>query len=463
MRSNGSAALAQSDLRSGLTTRFPWWGAAGALILGLGLWALAGDIERWNAVWYVPAWYGYLLMLDATIFRLQGHSFLSGRRRELLAMMLWSVPFWLLFEAFNLRLKNWYYVFALRSTAAGAVVAALAFATVLPACFFHAELVRALGWFDRVRCPRLRVSRKMLCFLLACGILSIAAPLFLPRYAFWLVWGATLWIPTVVSYRAGALSLLGDLEAGRCGRILGLLAGGLLAGLVWEAFNYWARCKWIYTVPGFEGRKLLEMPLLGFGGFPILAVGAFGFYSMVCHFLRGGRSWEVSGRQTVRAVARGRYAAAVFVSLLASVLVEFAMLGMTVRSRRPLLAELEGLSPRSIARLRSGGIPTPERLYRAIRAEGAAALAVRTSIERERLERAYRHAALALHKGMGPQAAELLRAAGVSGVADLVSVEPRDLYDRLCWISRREGQSPPRLAEVAVWVGAARISGVPRR
>ncbi|HSS44210.1 MAG TPA: hypothetical protein VLO07_02625, partial [Thermoanaerobaculia bacterium] len=67
-------------MTGGSRTRFPWWGTAGAIILGFGLWALVGDLERWNAVWYVPAWYGYLLMLDATIFRLQGHSFLSHRR-----------------------------------------------------------------------------------------------------------------------------------------------------------------------------------------------------------------------------------------------------------------------------------------------------------------------------------------------------------------------------------------------
>ncbi|MGH9317919.1 MAG: DUF4332 domain-containing protein, partial [Thermoanaerobaculia bacterium] len=317
--------------------------------------------------------------------------------------------------------------------------------------------------FDRVRCRRLRVNRGVLHFLLFCGIFSIAAPLLLPRYAFWLIWGATLWVPTVFNYRAGALSLLTDLEAGRCRRILCLLAGGVLAGLVWETFNYWARCKWIYTVPGFEGWKLLEMPLLGFGGFPILALGAFGFYSMVCHFLRGGRSWEVSGRQMVRATARGRYAVAVLVSLSASIFVHLATLQTTVRSRRPLLEELEGLSPQFVVRLRSARIPTPERLYRAIRAEGVASVALRSSTETGRLERAYRHAALALHKGMGPQAAELLQAVGISSVADLVSADSRDLFDRLCRIADREGRSPPRLAEVAVWVRAARNSGIPRR
>src|SRR5881409_3341029 len=95
---------------------FPWVvGSVGSLILAAGFLALVNDVERWNAIWYVPAWYGYLLVLDACIFRLQGHSFLSHRRRELAAMLFWSVPFWFVFEAYNLVLKNWYYVFVLRT------------------------------------------------------------------------------------------------------------------------------------------------------------------------------------------------------------------------------------------------------------------------------------------------------------------------------------------------------------
>src|SRR6185295_7005280 len=69
--------------------------------------------------------------------------------------------------------------------------------------------------------------------------------------------------------------------AGRPGRLLRLLFGGLWAGAVWETLNYWARTKWIYTVPGFEDWKVFEMPLAGFGGFPPLALSAFAFFALV--------------------------------------------------------------------------------------------------------------------------------------------------------------------------------------
>ena len=55
------AGRAEPRLRS----RFPLWGVAGFALFGLGLWALAADLEAWNAIWYLPAWYGYLLVLDA--------------------------------------------------------------------------------------------------------------------------------------------------------------------------------------------------------------------------------------------------------------------------------------------------------------------------------------------------------------------------------------------------------------
>jgi len=78
--------------------RFAPWGALGIVLFALGLWALAADLEAWNTVWYLPAWYGYLLVVDAVIYARRGSSFLSDRRGELAAMMLWSLPFWLVFR-----------------------------------------------------------------------------------------------------------------------------------------------------------------------------------------------------------------------------------------------------------------------------------------------------------------------------------------------------------------------------
>ncbi len=36
-------------------TRWPFWGTAGLLLLGAGIWALVEDVPVANVVWYLPA------------------------------------------------------------------------------------------------------------------------------------------------------------------------------------------------------------------------------------------------------------------------------------------------------------------------------------------------------------------------------------------------------------------------
>lgn len=434
-----------SETENGSGARWPWWTIAGLLILAAGLGILVRDVEAWNTAWYVPAWYGYLLLLDGWLYRLAGRSFVSHRRRELGAMLFWSLPFWFLFEAYNLVLQNWYYVFVPRSPAVEAVLSALAFATVLPACLFHAEALEALGVRD-LRWRPWRVGRGLRLTWLGLGVASVAAPLVWPRHAFPLVWGAVLWLPDLANERAGAPSLLGDLGQGRSGRVTRLLLGGLWAGVVWELCNYWARCKWIYTVPGFEDWKLFEMPLAGFLGFPVFALAAFASFTSIRR-LRGRR------------LAVAAVAAVVF-----SAVVHDTVWRQPHHPRRPLLAELAGVDARAALALRDAGLPTPERFYAAAEAEGTASLARRLGLDPAALEQARRHAALALHKGMGTENAALLLAAGVGDVPALAAADAEALVARLAEAAARQGVAPPRPPAVKVWVRAARWSGgVPRR
>jgi hypothetical protein len=260
-----------------------------------------------------------------------------------------------------------------------------------------------------------------------------------------MVWGATLGLPEVANYRSGAPSLLRDLEEGRRTRLLRLLLGGLLAGAVWETLNFWARTKWIYTVPGFESWKLLEMPLAGFGGFPALALSGFAYYSFVSR-LRG------NGRRLAGGAA-----------LLFAVWASVAALDRNVQSVRPVLSDLPSFDASAVRQLRAAGIPTPERLDRAVRRDGLAAVAARTGVAADVLDRAGREASLAVHKGMGIRAARLLEAAGVRSVADLAASDSDALTARLRRIAAERGETPPRPEYVRVWIRAASPDGRPRR
>ena len=447
-------AVAPAGARAGR----PWWGLAGFALLLTGLWLLAADAPAWNTTWYLFGWYGWLLVLDALLAR-HGRSWLAGpRRRELPAMMLWSIPFWYLYEAFNLRLQNWYYVFALRDDLAQLLVSLLAFATVFPACLMHAELAAAFWPAGGDAPPRPRpLGAPAIAAIALLGAASVAAPLLWPRWAFPLVWGATLWLPELACRRLGAPSTLAELESGRPQRLLQLLAGGLIAGLVWELLNFWARCKWIYTVPFFDRLKLFEMPLLGFLGFPPLAVGAAATWSLLSFLLMRERG---AGRP---AAGRALHAALLAAALAASAGVYLAVLRRTVESRRPVLGELVALDAANAAKLAAAGLETPERLERAVARRGIEGVAAATGVPVGRLAPAARHAALALHKGLGAPRARLLLAAGVARVEDLGRADPARLAARLAQLARASGEDPPRRAEVAVWVAAARGRSRPVR
>jgi hypothetical protein len=197
------------------------------------------------------------------------------------------------------------------------------------------------------------------------------------------------------------------------------------------------------------------MPLAGFLGFPVLALSAFSYYALVSRLSRREALRSSSGRARL-AVALALAAALVAASYR-------AMLSQTVRSRRPVLTELPGLGREAASRLRAHGIETPERLERARRLDRMGEIARRTRIPAGSLESAGRHAALALHKGMGTPAARLLESVGIATVGELVLAGPEPLHARLRLAARKARATPPRLSEVKVWVRAARITGRPRR
>ena len=72
--------------------------------------------------------------------------------------------------------------------------------------------------------------------------------------------------------------MLADFRAGRSDRLINLALSGLLCGVLWEFWNYWAGAKWYYTVPIMENLKVFEMPVPGYLGFPAFAFECFTMY-----------------------------------------------------------------------------------------------------------------------------------------------------------------------------------------
>ena len=82
------------------------------------------------------------------------------------------------------------------------------------------------------------------------------------------VWLGFIFLLDPLNAKHGAESLRGDLRAQHPWRLVNLLVAGLVCGLLWECWNYWAYTKWVYTVPVPPDIKLFEMPLAGYLGFP---------------------------------------------------------------------------------------------------------------------------------------------------------------------------------------------------
>ena len=240
--------------------------------------------------WHTPiAWTGYILFVDGLVYERRGSSWLTTDRREFVFLAVASIPLWLVFEGYNLLIRNWHYINLPENPVVRYAGFAWAFATISPAIFVTAELIAALRSArtgvrveDRTaRAPRrerdardyalVAAGAAMLLWPIAWPSPYLAAPVFL---------GFVFLLDPINAWR-GDPSLLGDIRRGEWSRMQNILAGGFVCGVLWEFWNYWARAKWIYTVPIFGDVKIFEMPVLGYFGFPPFALECFAMYVFV--------------------------------------------------------------------------------------------------------------------------------------------------------------------------------------
>jgi len=256
-----------------------------AIILALAGWAVGlwGIISGQKAILqylYFFAWYPYIVFLDGLLFRLQGQSWLLNQPRALLQMFFWSTSVWLIFEALNLVLKNWGYVAVLPIGWVRWGGYVLAFATVLPGVLLTAQVLDALGAFQGLKARPFTLGAWQPVSLLV-GTAFLVLPLVFPRYAFPLVWGAFIFLLDPFCELLGGDSLIVRFAQGERREHLCLLAAGLICGLWWESWNYFAITKWVYTLPVLNFARVFEMPLLGYLGFLPFALEAAVMYNFL--------------------------------------------------------------------------------------------------------------------------------------------------------------------------------------
>ena len=247
--------------------------------------------------WFTPiVWTGYVLFADALVSCLTGRSFLTTDRAELPGVVLASIGCWWLFEWYN----------APRFWRGGPDTAGLwwqyhniepnpflrrvgydwAFATILPALFLTARVLVAT-LFAGFRVAPVRLPRWALSLSIAAGVVSVSLPLaVVSPWLAPLVWVGYVLLLEPVNYRSGAPSWLRALERGDASLVASLLASGLVCGVLWEFWNYWALTRWTYTVLHVGAVKVFEMPVLGYLGFPPFALECYAMYNFLASVCR---------------------------------------------------------------------------------------------------------------------------------------------------------------------------------
>lgn len=287
-----TAAFMVAEFFRRRTRPFPVYGWIGLASMAVAEWLMFRGVEP-VATFFTPiAWTAYALIADAAVFAIRGHSRLRDTPAEFAKLALLSIPLWLIFEAYNLRLANWIYVGGIPlSLPVQWFGYAWAFATIWPAIFLTADLVESFGWWE-VRSRSLLFSRGKQNAFITVGAVFVTLPLILPRsigsFLFGAVWLGYVFLLDPLNFRLGLPSFEADLASGRRGRLFSFLVSGWVCGLLWEFWNFWAASKWQYIFPIMQRGKIFEMPILGYGGFLPFALECFLMYYFAAWLLR----WE---------------------------------------------------------------------------------------------------------------------------------------------------------------------------
>ncbi len=266
-------------------------GFIGLAVLGAAEALMLAGVKPFTNWFYSLAWWSYIFIVDQAVYRLKGNSLWVNRRREFWLLIPTSVCFWMTFEGLNAYLGNWFYVGVTRDEWVRWLGYFIAYATVLPGIFETTELLETLGVFRRARIRPVSKTQVWYWPFFLTGCLFLYLPIFWPKYFFPLIWGGFVFLLEPLVHARGGRSLMRDWEQGSPRNFLLLLTSGLICGLLWEFWNFWAESKWVYEVPFVGWLKVFEMPVLGFLGFPPFAVELYVMTAAVSVF-RNGRGWH---------------------------------------------------------------------------------------------------------------------------------------------------------------------------
>ena len=271
--------------------------------LGIAIIALAEGLlfggNQFVGHWFTPiVWTGYILFVDALVYKFSAWSPLMSDRLELVIVAVISIGVWWLCEFYNAPrfwksdLELWWHYHNLEPNPyLRRVGYDWAFATIFPLLFITAQFFAITIFKHKDHGATINIPRPAQIALIFLGALGAIGPLLYPS-----VWYApVIWLSFILlidpwNALRGQPSITADISRGDWRRLYSLLASGAVCGVLWEFFNYWALSKWTYTVPYFGNVKIFEMPVLGFLGFPPFAVECWVMYIFLRSLLQPARA-----------------------------------------------------------------------------------------------------------------------------------------------------------------------------
>ena len=230
---------------------------------------------------YSFAWWSFILMIDSLNFRKMKRSLLSDSIKVFLFTAFISVFVWLIFELFNLRIRNWTYHDLPPCLWERWLGFFIAFASVIPAIKEISLFIRSFFKGREFSLFRVKVSPSLLKVFIYLGVFSVILFLAWPRIFFPLAWLCFIFLLEPINYRLKNRTFLKDLEEKKWSNLLSWLLAGFVAGLLWEFWNFWAASHWQYSVPYFNFLKVFQMPVFGYGGFLPFALEIFVLYQFL--------------------------------------------------------------------------------------------------------------------------------------------------------------------------------------
>ena len=258
------------------------------IILGMLLvavwWPLAWmQLHPISDYYFFPLWLGFILTVDGIVTLRTETSLWSRDRKRFLLLFVCSMPFWWIFEWMNRYLKDWHYVTPVSySTVWYAILASVAFSTVVPAVLEMTELMASLRVGERLgNLPAWRFGTRTILAFELLGWIMLVLVIRFPRYAFPLAWLSVFFIIEPVNALCGQRSVAYYVRHGKWYALWNLMLATLVTGFFWEMWNYFSLPKWTYSVPFVGFAHVFEMPLLGYSGYLPFGLEVFSMFSLV--------------------------------------------------------------------------------------------------------------------------------------------------------------------------------------